>query len=711
MVDGQSNLRLLLIKKRKGKRFFTSLKEVLRLHGFNIFEETNDLKYHVWTSFGFNVSSPYSWLIKDGDFVLEALRENWAAFEFIDPDLKSDRELVFEVAKHWGQVLEYADPVFRADRDIVLAAVKNNGWALKYADPFLQADPEIAREAVKESRLAWNYVDSSLKANSDFMLSAIIEDAEALTEADKSLKTDPEFVIEAVKQNWRVLEYVDPSLRAKPDFVIELAKQTWSHSLEEFNLNAKTKDLSTAELNNDELIKLIRIIQSLARMISSLEDTDYSLGIEKAGLKEGVSHLASYDWKDIGFEASPEIFAESIYGFHLQNSPLEPPFISPFHEISLEGHPEIIIPWSDPYLLMEWEAFLKSKGIEIIKKSDRTKYNFNGLTVLEAVRVNEQTTYYFRSPFGVVKSSVTVETPSKPEVKVNYPENPKDPSYSMTVYGREIEVLAYFPESMSSYGRTDRIRKLGETYQQIPESMLSPILDGVDQEEPLTITMMEPDEIEWLNVPKHFITSLGGTYSRTDNSTMFLIYASEYEVFHEIGGHAYADFIVSDDNDVTITMFQRSALRDYYGWKLDQIFSPEELTSYKELLARYVRWRPYFFPENPKELDELLALLKPFREKALTRFVSEYAIEGKSIEDQMEDPSEDFAEVMFMFFVSLLPRNRAYWEAKRSREPLLNLIALDYLFHEYGVSTIGNIDKEDVYSKEAFQEVLGIDLN
>ncbi|MBI2067468.1 MAG: hypothetical protein HYT77_05610 [Deltaproteobacteria bacterium] len=50
------------------------------------------------------------------------------------------------------------------------------------------------------------------------------------------------------------------------------------------------------------------------------------------------------------------------------------------------------------------------------------------------------------------------------------------------------------------------------------------------------------------------------------------------------------------------------------------------------------------------------------------------------------------------------------FHAVRRRDKLLSLVGLLYLFEEYGVPSLGDISREDLFLRESFQKVLGVTL-
>jgi hypothetical protein len=450
----------------------------------------------------------------------------------------------------------------------------------------------------------------------------------------------------------------------------------------------------------------------------------WKLKLEAAYQAEGLR------WKDLGLQASPKEFAKKLPAFEVQEDPSAPEIFGLFHKVTLAGHPEVTIPWTDPYLLMEWKGFLEKAGVE--KGYDETKkmsiysttVGGSSVKIMEEEWRGDEVKYRFFNPLGKLEREIAYKIPAKPSVTVFSPNNPEKEPYQVSVYGRKIAVWDYIPDNWASIifsFRKSILEGISEALQNIPESMIAPILDGVGPEKPLRIILATQDKARELGFVGKDEWRPGG-YSRNHNTFWYEADTDfrEVDFLHDIGGHAYDDVWVPDKGWQGLTDPGQSALRDYYAWKLAQLFTPKELATYDRLSTQFRHW-VHKKEKDPKEDERLEKPLTPFREKAVKRFVSEYAIEGsEGIRYHLNRPVEDFAEVMQTFFTYLNGRrsldmsthgSTKDWDTYRSQEPLLTLVGMDYLFHQYKVSKIGNIRREEVYSKKAFKEVLGIDLD
>lgn len=423
--------------------------------------------------------------------------------------------------------------------------------------------------------------------------------------------------------------------------------------------------------------------------------------------------------EDWGLQASPAVFAEKLYAFNVKDDPSNPPFISPLHEVTLAGHPEIVVPWSDPYLLLEWQAFLGEAGVEIqTAEGDLASavYLFKGQRIMESRRVETGIKFQLFSPSGKVESELLIPSPKKPKIEVSFSGDPNDEWYTITVYGRSLDVGTIFPDDFTQEEKTKSMQTLGEVLQEIPESIIAPFLEGVEREKPVKIIIAEGEEARKLGWINRFDDIPGGNYHDSENTIWGPPWCrltmddkrKDYLrglYFHEFG-HAHDDFDVPDDDSDNIADHDRSALRDYYVWSLSQVFTPSELKHYIRLANQFDSWEG---DRKSEEFQELIRSIVPLRKRALKRFVSIYALEGQGIDKEVKRPGEYFAEVSEIFFRCL--SGNKDWKEYRSREPLLVLFGLDYLFHSYDIAHIGNLKRGEVFSKKAFHEVLGINLD
>lgn len=489
-------------------------------------------------------------------------------------------------------------------------------------------------------------------------------------------------------------------------------------------------DSSLKQADTQTLAELMQLGRFLEKP-TDLEKASQILKRPKPVIKL-LEFLASKSWADLGLK-QPYDFSKKIYAFDIKKDssadgctrspystkPCPQPIFSPFSSqaVTLAGHPDVVIPWSDPYLLMEWQAYLQDAGVRIQRKEGdiaSATYYYKSLRVLESARIDDGIRFSLFNPMGAKINELVVKSPSKPEVTVIVTDDPENHYSQITVYGRTLLVNASFPTSFTQDVKEKNLKAIGESLQEIPEVLIAQALDGSDNEIPLRI-------VAKFRLPEQPIR-VRGVYNYKTN-VLYLRTRDSDELtglfYHEIGGHVFDDFSIpfpnKDGGELFLANRDSSALKDYYRWKLAAVFSPSELATYDNLFWINKRhFRDLASDPNDSELGEKFQKTKdallPFRSKASERFVSDYAIEGRGLEFNMEFPSEFFAEVMAVFLSSMSGRKQ--WSSPRKREPLLTIVGLNYLFRKYDVSKIGNLEKQDAlsFSKKAFKEVLGIDL-
>jgi hypothetical protein len=456
--------------------------------------------------------------------------------------------------------------------------------------------------------------------------------------------------------------------------------------------------------------------------------TERREGLSDAELLQKITEAG---WKHLTAKLTPQDFIQGNFAFEMKR-PQEaalPPFISPFHEITLRGYPGITVPWSDPYLLREWERFLHKAGVEIEisatlrryesgemrKENERKTYRIKGYTFLEIhypPAESENTAWKLRylNPLGGVIKEIEIPMREKPSVRVYSPTAAEADSslYQVMVYNRPLKVWAYFPSKMPAAEKLSALREAGEKLQQIPEATLAPMLNGLEREKPISLYFFN-DREQAKQVGITVLKNIQGQYEGANNQVAVVLNEeggiSFSTLYHEVAGHAAADFMIPQDKLGYINDPSHSALRDYYLWKLRKAFNPKELKPYHEWVVESESLKQEEKPDE-KKIRELEERLKPYREKISQYFISSYAAEGiTGFLAQLRRPFEDLTEVTEYLYSGTISDLSLY-----SEEPLLVLAGLHHLMAEYGVPRIGGIGRQEVFSHRAFKKVLGIDL-
>ncbi|MBI2083464.1 MAG: hypothetical protein HYT76_07815 [Deltaproteobacteria bacterium] len=471
----------------------------------------------------------------------------------------------------------------------------------------------------------------------------------------------------------------------------------------------------------DPWLTTFKTVDSLSEFV--FQRTGFQL---PAGVINPQANKVLSDWSSRGLSLSPGDFDRRAFAFHVRNDSSVPPSLSPFHQVTLKGHPDQHVPWTDPYLLAEWESFLLANGVtRAVYKEDNkltTVYFFKDAPLVAVTQTENQVRFQFYDQKGNEILDKVFHKPEKPEVVIHQivdNSSPQPEFYRIGVLGHILTVFAFFPESCSPDQKKQILFRIGETFRTLPASEIAHYLNPPPGEEKaLRIVLATREEA----MKRGFISqdssnTVAGIYHSGENFTWLgLIGEGDptlNSILHEIGGHADADLRVPE-NLVVITSPDQSALRDYYVWKVQKVATPDQIAAYEEALRLYKEMnseRDF----NGFDYDLLGQVIDRFHEAASRHFLSTYALAGpRGIQDQALEPHEDYAEVRAIFLELLAPQQRGAqpvsFHELRSRDPLIVLMALGYLMDEYQVSEIGGIKREELFSEKAFREVLGIDL-
>ncbi|MBI2083465.1 MAG: hypothetical protein HYT76_07820 [Deltaproteobacteria bacterium] len=407
---------------------------------------------------------------------------------------------------------------------------------------------------------------------------------------------------------------------------------------------------------------------------------------------------------------SPEAFDRKFYAFEVKGELSLSSFFGPWHTVTLNGHPEVEVPWTDSYLLAEWESFLLGAGanreVDRWSGDSRVTYSWKGKKLIVLSHTEEFLTFEFFDSSGKKSHVRKLTKPLRPPLRVVPPKPGKNSSeYTLTIHGWDFKVIAIFPEDYDDEEKRETLKDIGEALQRLPQRRIGRYASSVGAEVPIKIIITTKEKAKEL---KFYLHGAGGLYFSDQNHGWIDLEAEDHAfrrtTLHEIAGHGDDDIRAPDDNPAYMTDSQRSALADYYVWKLRRCLSSEELATYAKASEIY-RNRLRDPEASSFDLKILENDLDPFREKISRCFVSPYAVEGsRGIPSQLRAPREDYAEVVENFFEVLAGENG------KVHEPLFTLLGLDYLMDQYRVDSIGQIQQGEIFSKESFETVLGIHL-
>ena len=100
--------------------------------------------------------------------ILEQVRQNRMPVYFLEPNhLERDKDFVLELVKANGLALEFIRGPMRRDAEVVLAAVRQNGLALKHASPEFKINKDLVLDAIKQNPCALKYSNIGYENDDD----------------------------------------------------------------------------------------------------------------------------------------------------------------------------------------------------------------------------------------------------------------------------------------------------------------------------------------------------------------------------------------------------------------------------------------------------------------------------------------------------------------------------------------------------------------
>ena len=195
----------------------------------------------------------------DKEIVLEAVKHNREALEYVSEELKNNKQVVLcairsEYFGYEPDILKHASEQLRDDKEVVLAAVGCEYYSLKDASERLKDDKDIVLTAIKHNANQLKYASERLKNDREIVLTAVEENGQALDGASEELKSDKDVVLTAIKSCANfcdVFKYVGRKLRDDKE-VVMFAVNHYGMSLEYVNKNFRNdKDIVLCAVNNN----------------------------------------------------------------------------------------------------------------------------------------------------------------------------------------------------------------------------------------------------------------------------------------------------------------------------------------------------------------------------------------------------------------------------------------------------------------------------
>jgi len=144
--------------------------------------------------------------------MLEAVKLNGGALEYVYEGLKGDKELVLAAINQDGSVFQYASKKLKEDREVVLAAVRN-WFELRLVSEEMKGDKEVVLMAVNYNGNLLRDASEELKGNKEVVLAAVNKHGCALRYSSEDMKGNEEVVLAAINQDGSALQYALPAFR------------------------------------------------------------------------------------------------------------------------------------------------------------------------------------------------------------------------------------------------------------------------------------------------------------------------------------------------------------------------------------------------------------------------------------------------------------------------------------------------------------------
>lgn len=219
----------------------------------------NEMANKFYFSSGKNINGNEA--LKDPKFLFFILKKDAQIFEYIQEELKNNKDFLLEAIKNNHSVLQYVSEELKNERSFILECVKVNGYALFDTKEKFKNDKEIVLEAVKNKGESLKYASEFLKADKDVVLEAVKNYGESIQYASEFLKTDKDVVLEAVKNNKMSKDYLNRDLK---NFINkqEREEDNFNLILENFiTTNNVSKENKEDNIKNHALFPIVRITQ------------------------------------------------------------------------------------------------------------------------------------------------------------------------------------------------------------------------------------------------------------------------------------------------------------------------------------------------------------------------------------------------------------------------------------------------------------------
>ncbi|EFC35803.1 predicted protein, partial [Naegleria gruberi] len=131
--------------------------------------------------------------------------------EEISHELRNDPEYIKARVKENGLFLYYAHPDILQNRDIVLEAIRNNGAAFKFLPFNLRQDEDFVKKAVELNGDSFYYLNREFRNRQDLFETSIFTSGMAIQRAGENIRKSHFSIFKSVSNDWRAIYWVEKS--------------------------------------------------------------------------------------------------------------------------------------------------------------------------------------------------------------------------------------------------------------------------------------------------------------------------------------------------------------------------------------------------------------------------------------------------------------------------------------------------------------------
>lgn len=158
------------------------------------------------------------------DFVLRAVEAHPLVLAFTNDQFHNDREIMLKAVQKFGGALTYASPTLKNDRELVLIALENGG-SLRDAGSSMRRDREVVTKAVLKNNWDLEHASPKLRSDKEFVLSVLGPNNNAAKFVWDDLLKDRDFLLRAIEKSPMTIEYAPPEMREDKEFLHEAVKK------------------------------------------------------------------------------------------------------------------------------------------------------------------------------------------------------------------------------------------------------------------------------------------------------------------------------------------------------------------------------------------------------------------------------------------------------------------------------------------------------